>query len=364
MNQETILIPTLSTYVEDQWEMTKGITAPKFSAVYDALPNQEFKALILLGKYEIKGGKINLKINCSLENSNTGKVLPNATEKVLLGDLEEKIGFILFPELLPFKFTEEDEEGVYNLILSVDDTNSDEEKIIVTQELTFRKSLPNLLQKPTLELEEWRQKYYLDPKPTELISYYCKGLEENNTLNNDASILFYVEALNNSLFLVDEIISLIKADKFSRLQRNGLIILFARSKYEKVDSLGFSEEELKILYEFRDEFYNPLEKEIDHPSDLDMLWSLFFANGKYENLEKIISTLYFKKDISEEDAKNLPEAALIKYAVGRAAAWSLETIGRFHPMVQVYIIYTLNQPNISAYIQGELEAVLSNIQEE
>ncbi|MGH1385556.1 hypothetical protein [Kordia sp.] len=364
MNQETILIPTLSTFIEDQWEMTKGITTPKFSGINDLLPNQEFQALILLGKYEIKDGKINLKINCSLENSSTGKVLPNSIDKVLLGDLEEKIGFILFPELLTFKFTEEDEEGVYNLILSLDDTNSEEEKIVIKQELTFLKSQPNLLQKPTSELEEWRQNYYLDPKPTALISYYFKGLEENDTLNSDASILFYVEALNNSLFLVNEIKSLLKADKFSRLQRNGLIILLARSKYTAVDTLGFSEEELKILHEFRDEFYNPLEKEISHPSELDMLWSLFFANGKYENIEKIISALYYKKDISEEEAKKLPQEALIKYAIGSAVSWSLETIGRFHPMVQVYMIYTLNQPNISEYIQGELGAVLNRINEE
>jgi len=364
MNQDTILIPTLSTFIEDQWEMTKGITTPKFSAIYELLPNQEFRALILLGKYEIKEGKINLKINCFLENSKTGNILPNAVERILQGDLEKEIGFILFPELHKFKFTEEDEEGTYNFVLRVNDINSGEEKE-VKQELTFAKKKPDLFQKLEEELEEWRQNYYLDPKPTELIPYYFQGLTEDELINNDRSILFYVEVLNNSLFLVDEIKSLLKADKFSRLQRNGLNILLARSKYQEVDSLGFSDEELKILHEFREEFYNPLEKEsINHPSDLDMLWSLFFANGKYENVEKIISSLYYKKDISEEEAKKLPQEELIKYAIGRAADWSLETIGRYHPMVQVYIINILNQPTISEYLKQELGGILARIKEQ
>ena len=114
----------------------------------------------------------------------------------------------------------------------------------------------------------------------------------------------------------------------------------------------------------RDEFYNVLEKEISHPSELDMIWSLFFANGKYENIEKIISTLYYKKDISEADLDRLSQEELLKYAIGSAAAWSLETIGSYHPMVQVYIIYTMNQPTTSPYLKDELKNILERINEE
>ena len=363
MSQKIILIPTLSTFIEDQWEKTKGIMTPKFSSVFNLLPNQEFKALILLGEYAIKNKKIDLKINCFLRNSKTGKVLSNSFERILQGDLEKEIGFILFPELLKFKFTEEDEAGIYNFVLRVNDTNAGKEKE-VTQELTFSKNNLDFLKKQESEIEEWRQNYYLDPKPTELISYYFKSLIENDILNNDASILFYVEALNNSLFLVEEIKRLLNTDVLSSLQRNGLNILLARSKYKDVDSVGFSEEELKILREFRNEFQNPLDTEINHPSELDMLWSLFFANGKFENVDKIISVLYYKENISEEAAKKLPQEELIKYAIGSAAAWSLETIGIFHPMVQVYIIHVLQQPTISVYLKEELEGILTRIKKE
>ncbi len=363
MNKDTILIPTLSTFIDDLWERTKGITTPRFSGVFELIPNQEFQALILLGKYTIKDSKINLKIKCFLQHTETSKVLPNTFETTLVGDLEKEIGFILFPELPKFKFTEEDEEGEYKFILQVHDTNSGEDKE-VEQTLTFSKKEIDFFQKREGEIEDWRQNYYLDPKPTELISNYFKSLEENDILNQDQSIIFYVEALNNSPFLVEEIKKLLSKGECSQLQRNGLNIVFARSKYEEVDSLGFSEQELKILHEFRSEFQSPLELEITHPTELDMLWSMFFANGKYENVEKIISVLYYKKDITEEQAKSLPQDELLKYAIGSAADWSLETIGRYHPMVQVYMINKLNHPTTSDYIKSQLADILNRFKKE
>ena len=87
----------------------------------------------------------------------------------------------------------------YNLVLRIHDNNSGEAKEI-KQELTFRKDQPDFFQNQESDLEEWRQNYYLDPKPTALISNYFKDLEENEALNSDKAILFYVEAPKPCVF--------------------------------------------------------------------------------------------------------------------------------------------------------------------
>ncbi|BDD11693.1 hypothetical protein FUAX_41250 (plasmid) [Fulvitalea axinellae] len=361
----TLVLPTLDTFLNDKWEMTKGITGPYFSTVWELYPNQEFQVIIILGRYEIVDKKINIKISCQIEDANGNVVIPQVFKRQLQADdLEGEIGMILMPELPKFSFGPEHNEGEYYIVVRRNDENTDEEEEIIKRKITFSKKSPSQFNELDGTLEEWRQNYYLDPKPTELISSYFKSMEEIG-INNDANILFYVEAFNNALFLVDDVNQLLLKGEISRMERNALIMLMARSKYEDVDLEGFWKEELEVLHEIRDEgVYNPLYVEqIGHPRGLDMLWSLFFANGKYENIEKIISVLNYKKGKDLESIKSLGEEEQIQFAFGMASAWSLGEHGMDHPMVKVYIQYTLNRPDISDYLKEELTSILSEIDE-
>ncbi|WP_299836660.1 hypothetical protein [uncultured Tenacibaculum sp.] len=361
-----IVLPTLDINIEDQWEKTRGIATPRFSTVSELYPNQDFQVIIVLGKYQIQQGKVRVKITCDIESSEGNITLSNGFNIMLEADLEKYIGLILLPKLPSFRFGSEHPAGEYKVIVKVDDTNSDEKEESIVNTITLRKENPNQPIELENELEAWRQNYYLDPKPNELIAAYCKSLDEIG-INNDANILFYVEALNNSLFLADDINRLLGEGNLPQLQRNGLNILLARSNYENVDLENFSEQELKILHEIRDEgFYNPLllEEQVSHPSGLDMLWSLFFANGKYDNIDKIIEALDLRVGKDPEKLKDLPQEEAIAYAIGSASAWSLGLNAKHHSLVRTYLIYKVNQPNISEYIKESLIAILTEIDTE
>ena len=90
-----------------------------------------------------------------------------------------------------------------------------------------------------------------------------------------------------------------------------------------------------------------LKEEITSGYHLDMLWGVFFVTGDEEYIERIISTISWSKEYQDEYdkrvadynagiAKELSEeetTILIKYSVGVAAKWSLETNAALHDKV-------------------------------
>jgi len=365
-NSTTIIIPTLDLFIHDQWEATKGITAPRFSIIENAYLDQEFQIIILIGNYEIVNDKINIGINCHIENEEGHIISENVFERILVADLNEHIGFILLPELPKFSFNETAIEGTYNIVVAINDSNSGKEEI-VKHKILLQTSSPSQFLELEGELEEWRQNYYLDPKPNELISCYLQSMDEIG-INNDANIQFYVEALNNALFLVEDINQILLKGELPQEKRNALNLLIARSNYRGLDLDGFSKPELAIHHQIREEdegVYDPLLKgELTHPTELDILWSLFFANGKYENIEKIISALSFKEGKSLEEMEGAPESEIIQFAIGMASSWSLGKNRENHPLIEVYIIHLLNNLETSEHIRNELRSILENTDKE
>lgn len=361
-----IVVPTLDTFMHEQWEITKGITSPRFSIVKDLYPDQEFRVIVLLGKYEIANAKTNIKISAHIESPDGNRVPGNVFETILQIDMEEHMGFILLPEFPEFRFSKAENEGEYTIVVCINDLHTGEEEIVKAQ-VSLHKAIPSQFTERELDLEEWRQNYYLDPQPNELILYYLHSMDVIG-LNNNANILFFVEALNNSMFLIEDINQLLLEGVLPQPKRNALNFLVARSNHRGDDLDGFSEAELKILHGIRDEDdadYNPLlNEEITHPSQLDILWNMFFANGKYENIEKIISTLSYIVGTSLEEAQNAPAVDIMQVAIGMASAWSLGSNAKTHDLVRTYIIYTLNRPDFPEKIKGELVSILEGVEEE
>ena len=361
-----IVLPTLDINIEDQWEKTRGIATPRFSTVSEIHPNQNFQVIIVLGKYKIVDNKIRVNITCDIESTDGKTTLPSDFNITLEANLDKFIGLILLPKLPVFTFNSTYPEDEYKVIVKVNDTQTEEDVEVIENTVTLRKDFPNKPLELKDELETWRQNYYLDPKPNELLHAYFKSLDEIG-INNDASILFYVEALNNSLFLADDINRLLADGNLPQLHRNGLNILLARSNYKNVNLENFSDQELKILHEIREEgFYNLLllEETVSHPIGLDMLWSLFFANGKYENIEKIIDALALTEGKDPENLKDLPQEEAIAFAIGSASFWSLGVNGKHHPLVRTFMIYKVNQPNIPEYVKDSLISILTEMDAE
>lgn len=362
----TLVIPTLDQNISDQWEMTKGITTPRFSIVEQVYPDQQFRCIILIGAYEPVAGKVKLQIHSHIETK-TGHILPqNTFEYTFESEIEEHIGFILLPELPEFSFGKADEEGAYTLVVTITDSHSGG-KEVVKQAISLLHTDPIQLTELEGELEDWRQNYYLDPKPLELIPRYLQSMDEIG-MNNNANIQFYVEALNSALFLVEAMNQLLVRDELPQKKRNALNLLLARSNYRGPDLDGFSAPELEIYHRIRIEdegLFNPLlNDELTHPTDLDILWSMFFANGKYENIAKMSSALIFLEGRNMESVGEVPEVEMIQYAMGMASAWSLKLNSENHPLIKVYMIHVLNHPDTPEFVRNELMAILESTEEE
>lgn len=88
---------------------------------------------------------------------------------------------------------------------------------------------------------------------------------------------------------------------------------------------------------------DPLSCNLNHPAQLDMLWSYFFATGKEEPIRRIVTTFeYYKYKGAIDSYKNSEQTLVdrqkaIYEAMFKSALWSLESNSKQHVAVKKHM---------------------------
>ena len=140
------------------------------------------------------------------------------------------------------------------------------------------------------------------------------------------------------------------------------------SGFQESEFLDLMNNEEKEAYnKIKDSGFNDIYGEINSGTQLDMLWSTFFANGKYKPILKLIQTLdYIKYKGSIENYKNSKKTEEDKQnayreAVFQAAEWSLSSNCKTFELVKDYANWALYNEDLNENQRKQLKKILDEL---
>ncbi|MFC1498491.1 hypothetical protein ACFLS1_08495 [Verrucomicrobiota bacterium] len=180
------------------------------------------------------------------------------------------------------------------------------------------------------DLSNWFTYYYLHPQPG-LISVMLQKMESSEMLK-DANAQSPVVGFFSVLFQKNEDITLgILQDSLELNYRLRHLLWTAfwladtssvKKHFKTIQNNCGNMDQIRIETLLSKKPFKIEKKDIEAPSELDMLWGAFFASGEGKYVERIISVLPWAK---EDDIEKL--------IVGGAANWSLASNSTQHPKV-------------------------------
>jgi hypothetical protein len=198
------------------------------------------------------------------------------------------------------------------------------------------------------ESEKTISYYYGAPVPEKLIPLFLGLCTANKELaqksNNYTPIIplsFFYHAFKDNRYLLP-----VLAKSFPQLDADGkklCAILFSALTDKEHNEFSLLGDEAEI---FKKEIpnLNPFQVEkISTPIDEDILWSTFFATGKFTPIKLLADAMeQLKNGMSPDKFKSLPDKTpedknkLYTWTIGAAAMWSLSSNAATHPLVSFY----------------------------
>jgi len=180
-------------------------------------------------------------------------------------------------------------------------------------------------------------------------------------------VVFFIEALKASKLAADEVIRELPKE-------NHLVMLYNLKVLNgagyKTDALlaGLSADEKAQLSAFRLPDADDRAPDRNLPRRMDMLWADFFATGRFEPVQKIVSFLGWHDDydalVARRNANPGKPPALNESAmrgiVYVTAGWSLNALSHTNPLLEDYLAALEAAPDTPANIKNELSGLHSN----
>ena len=358
---DALIMPTIDPFIQDKWDKTKGVSTPQFNQVEYVYHNQEFTVLIILKNYGVQDNLVSIKYAYKIEKD-TGEMVDEGEAIAYKNKIDQR-QFLLCQSLPKIRFDDDSKAGKYTIHLKFSDEITGKENT-----LSCDIELKNFQTKSTVntedELEEWVTSYYLKPKPDEMIDaflYFIKTISDEDQYIN--GIGFFKECLNLSPFLIPELVSLYEEINNPAI-RKGFLILVGNSHYpQAIADKIVNEKDKELLGRIINGILpDSLHSDLTDPQELDFLWSAFFANGRYENIEKLIYTLEFRDalgNMSDGEAATEKESQVMREAIYAAAKWSLQANAQSHEFVKIYCTYFLNYEKSSKELKNDLLEIIN-----
>ncbi len=210
------------------------------------------------------------------------------------------------------------------------------------------------------DLDDWMFKYYQKPKPEKMFSafvYFLRQMDFENEAGYGNAMYFFKEVLNNSPFLLSHLVKAYGQETDKDIKDNlFLLIGYSNCSIEQYKHLFRAEEMIRFEEIRNNPLVEPFDGAIEHPQTLDFLWCRFFANGRFENIEKITEALEYGiptqyKSIPQQDVS-------LQQAIYQAAKWSLKSNAETHEFVKIYSIYLLENRELHSSVRRDLADVI------
>jgi len=329
--------------------------------------NQNFSLLVFINGYELNSeSRANVVYDLRVLNPDKTIRFEQKDLVALSGVLPNNSNLQLSESIPGICFDEIEMPGDYFIDITLRDLNS-KLSIQITQVISVIKFKEGKDFKSIGEFIEWQKNYYQYPTPNRAAKaflYFASTPELNEKESSFwSNFYFFLEIFNSNKYMVSAIQS-----SYKKQDLKVQIYIIFLLKYMDHDNKIF----LESLTGQEQTAYEKI-KDVDLPYDLslepesgehlDALWCTFMASGKFSAIEKITTALklsiydgaleIYKESKSKDDYENA-----YKDAVYTAAAWSIESNMKQHPLVEKYIAYIYARSGTDEIIRTELAKIL------
>lgn len=335
-------------------------------------PNQWFNLFVAFENYSLNSKK-QANIVYDYEVYDPQGNLTTDKDRNLLGSrlTIKNINTVLpSADVVRLMFTDDYPFGLYTIKVKAYDKVSKRTDISETLVELIKPELTNRFSS-SADVGQWVMDYHTEFNSIMAVDAALKILRtDQKFLDENMHILtFFKIVFSENAFLFDLV-----AENFNSYRRDEqakLIMLAALTKNNSLDRFVKQDLEFKKLYKLIRYIKFPrVDREIDSALQLDILWSEFFATGKYQPISKIIASLELRRyagSINKLNAvkKENRTPAMVKdaeyEAVFSSAIWSLMSNSSNSPLVYKYCAYAFSDINISSDIRNQLGTILYEI---
>jgi len=348
----------------DQWYRTVGESVPLVSEAKTVYHDQPIFVYVFFGNYGIDSlGTADVTYNFRLFRPDSSQV-ENFTDIIgYKGRINNPSNILLSVANVRLKLESFEPVGSYRIEIEIIDNIMNDTAALVSgvalKELTLKSAINN-----DSLFNNWMTTYYQSPLPEYAIDafiYFSKSDIRKDI--EEIAFAFFRELFNNNNYLLPYLVE--QYDFQDEVTQNDIITLMAFLDAENSEFLNkLSDNVLN--------FYNELRKDksvfdysiLEHPAQLDMLWSEFFASGRYDPVMKLVNALSLNEytgsieKYKESDNNESLRHDVLMEAVYKSAVWSLRENARTHKLVKDYLIYILKNETLEENIRNELEKIV------
>lgn len=348
----------------DQWYRTVGESVPLINKSETVYHEQPLFAYVLFNGYGVDS--LNMAdVHYDLKIFRPDSTLLEEHLNILgyRGKIVNPNNLILSIANLRFNFESTEQTGKYTIQVALTDNVLNDKVSTKTEVMLSELSLINTINNDSL-LGKWLETYYQTPLPelaVDAFIYFTKsGLRENA----DESVLtFFRELFNHNKFLVPYLIS--KYDFQEEPTQNDILMLLAFLDLDIPDFVNkLPENKLYAFQQLKEnsDLFNY--KVLEHPTQVDMLWSEFFASGRYGPIRRLVDFLEYKKYAGSIEKFNNKETyeekmkVMLLEASYKSASWSLGVNANTHKLVKDYLTYILKNEPLEENIREQLQNII------
>ena len=345
------LILSIDYAFEDKWYRTTNESLPTFPQVTEVVKGQYFVIFLLILEYE-RDENNRAKIVYDIKITRPDKLIYFEHKNLeVVDDYVPNLTFLMSLVNVKICFDPEDPYGEYIVNVIVKDLNGKSQEIekqINLIKFNFHQEFKN-----EKEFEEWEHWYHVEPQPFRTVDGFIFAIKSDwLDVSNDGfpyTISFFRELVAQNLYLLPFFVEQYKSQDYKT--KIPYLFLFYHFEQEMPDffkNLGKTEQKLyQVVKDYYETYnYKPY-SEKDAPYQLDILWGIFFANGKYKPIFKLVSSL----DLNKEK-----DYALIFLP----ARWSIESNCKQHRLVTDYYKYIYKNEKLSQHVERVLRRILED----
>ncbi len=372
---DALVVPSLMDSDMDGWYRIPRNSGPNIHRAHKVHKGQPFNLLLFFKGYSAdESNNVHLTYDVQIYDPN-GKPTDDKGNDILAyqGPMGNPNALLLNQQYLKIIFTDSYPLGTYKIKVTGYDkvSNKSFKNETVIELVPFSLGEKFASEK---EVGEWFMGYYKNPTPSRAINglFTSVQLEEQWMGKYFNIITFFQRIFSDNPFLFKNIAGMF--DTFSIDEKKKVMLIAALMKDQSLEPLITNNEDLIKFYELSKQIKVPdTSGEITSGVQLDILWSDFFATGKYQPIRKIVSALTLqkhkgilekirKKEIDEVTEEINNQAVL--EAVYQSAVWSLISNCKQTPLVFKYCVFIYQNEKLDEDVKMQLGTILSIVQKE
>lgn len=360
------VVTTIDYCVHEKFYRTLSEATPLITQKNSVVKMEYFTTCLFVSDYKTDlNNNANVEFDIQIINPRGKVYFEKQNARAVSTTVPNPSGILMSETYLKICFEPEDEFGDYSIKIRLNDKIANESKefqsIIKLVPFEYKNYFDD-----DESFAEWMNFYYKSPSPEKAIDaylYYAQSKLNESKSSFLPVFSFFIEIFKNNTYLYPYLIDLYESQ--SNKTKIYILYLLRHGNYDLGDFANQLSKEEKALYQklLSEQLPDPYGK-INNPSQLDMLWGEFMANGSYKPIKKVVETLelakykgYLEKYKNSDKTEDDHQKAYYD-AIYQAAKWSLNSNCSQHMLVKDYCNYIYKNETLSETMRLELKEIL------